>query len=128
MCLATESKTPSINNGYDIVCYKILVHVGGKLITPYMDFLFPVGEIITDKAPDTSFDAFGFRVIESGYFHSYKTLEAAKKKVQELKRKDKKKKEFRIYRAEIPTETPFFEGQFEDLCSKSLKIIEECLD
>lgn len=128
MCLASESKTPSINNEYNIECYKILYLDNGNLYTPFENFHFPIGKTITDTAPDTSFEAFGVLILESGYFHAYKTIEAAQKKLNEIKRKDKRKRFFKIYKAEIPVGVPFYEGQFQDLCSKQLKIIEECFD
>lgn len=127
MCLVSETKTPSTST-YDITCYKILIPVGGKLFTPYRDFLFPVGEVVVDPVDKEPFEVFGVLMIEGGYFHSYKNINAAKKKAEELKRKVPKGKTLKIYKAQIPTGVPFFEGQFEDICSKSLKIIEECFD
>lgn len=129
MCLVSECDKPSTST-YNIICYKILVPVGGKLVTPYRDFLFPLNEVLEDKVEAKFMPlSYGHIMIEGGYFHSYKSLSMAKKKVDELKRKTKdKKKVFKIYKAEIPSGTNFFEGQFEDICSKSLKIIEECCD
>lgn len=127
MCLVSENKTPSTST-YDITCYKILIPVGGKLFTPYRDFLFPVGEVVVDEVDKEPSEVFGRLMIEGGYFHSYKNVNAAKRKIEELKRKVPKGKVLKIYEAQIPNGTPFFEGQFEDLCSKSLKILEEYID
>lgn len=127
MCLVSESKTPSTST-YDVTCYKILIPVGGELFTPYRDFLFPVGEVVVDKVDTQPSECFGVLMIEGGYFHSYKNIKAAQKKVEELKRKVPKGKVLKIYKAEIPAGTEFYEGQFEDLCSKALKILEEYCD
>lgn len=125
MCLVSETKTPSTST-YDIHCYKILIPVGGKLLTPYRDFLFPVGEVVVDKVDKEPSEVFGVLMIEGGYFHSYKNLTAAKKKVDELKRKVPKGQVLKIYNAVIPAGVGYYEGQFEDLCSKALKIVDEC--
>lgn len=127
MCLVSTTQVPSTST-YDITCYKILIPVGGKLFTPYRDFLFPVGEVVVDPIDQEPFSVFDVFMIEGGYFHSYKNIRAAKKKVEELKRKISKGKTLKIYEAQIPNGTPYFEGQFEDLCSKSLKILEEYID
>lgn len=124
MCLISEKKTPSTST-YDIQCYKILIPVGGKLFTPYRDFLFPVGEVVVDKVDKEPSECFGVLIVESGYFHSYKNLNAAKKKVEELKRKIPKGKVLKIYNTIIPANTEYYEGQFEDICSKALQVIDE---
>lgn len=127
MCLISEKKTPSTSTN-DIKCYKILIPAGGKLFTPYRDFLFPVGEVVVDKVDKEPSECFGVLMIEGGYFHSYKNLQAAKKKVEELKRKVLKGKVLKIYNAVIPATTEYYEGQFEDICSKALQIVDECDD
>lgn len=127
MCLISETKTP-LTSTYDLKCYKILIPVDGKLFTPYRDFCFPIDEVVVDKVDKKSSEYFGFLMIEGGHFHSYKSLEAAKKKVEELKRKVPKGKVLKIYNAVIPTNTEYYEGQFEDICSKALRVIDECND
>lgn len=124
MCLVSEKKTPSTSTN-DIKCYKILIPVGGKLFTPYRDFLFSVGEVVVDKVDKEPSECFGFLMIESGYFHSYRNLNAAKKEVEKLKRKISKGKVPKIYNAIIPTGTEYYEGQYEDICSKALQVIDE---
>lgn len=127
MCLVSETKIPSIST-YDIQCYKILIPVGGKLFTPYRDFCFPIGEIVFDKVNKVPTEVFGVFIIEGGYFHSYRSIAAAKKKIKELKHKVPKVKVLKIYNAKIPAGVEFYEGQFEDICSKALEIIDECYD
>lgn len=127
MCLTSKEKTPSTST-HDIQCYKILIPVGCKLFTPYRDFLFPVGEVVVDEVNKEPSECFGFLMIEGGYFHSYKSLSAAKKTAEELKRKAPKGKVPKIYNAIIPANTEYYEGQFEDICSKALKVTDECDD
>ena len=125
MCLVSEKKIPSTNTN-NIKCYKILIPVGDKLFTPYRDFIFPISEVVIDKVDKEPSEYFGFLIIEGGYFHSYKNLEAAKKKLEELKRKVPKGKVLKIYNAVIPANIEYYEGQFEDICSKALQIIDGC--
>lgn len=127
MCLVSEIKTPSTST-YDTHCYNILIPVGSKQLTTYRDFLFPVGEVVVDKVDKEPSECFGFAMIEGGHFHSYKSLEAAKKKAKELKRKVPKGKVLKIYNAIIPANTEYYKGQFEDMCSKALQVIDECDD
>lgn len=131
MCLASETSTPRISIN-EIDCFKILIPVGGKLFTPYRDFLFPVGEVITDEveAPE-AIQYFGVYMIEGGYFHSCVTLEAAKKLLIDIQiqmKREKRKGIPKIFRAVIPPNTPYILGRLGDICSKSLKITEECFD
>ena len=127
MCLVSKSETP-LTSTYDILCYKILVPIGDKFLTPYRDFNFPINKVITSKDGERPFECCGFFLVSDGYFHSYKNLTAARKKVEDLKRKLPKDKIPKVFEAQIPSGTSFFEGQAEDICSKSLKIIKECLD
>ena len=127
MCLVSKSGTP-LTSAYDIKCYKILVPIGDKFLTPYRDFNFPINKVITSKDGERPFEYNGFFLVSEGYFHSYKNLTAARKKVEDLKRKLPKDKIPKVFEAQIPSGTSFFEGQSEDICSKSLKIIKECLD
>lgn len=131
MCLVSDSKTPSISTN-DIQCYKILIPVGGKLLTPYRDFSFPIGVVVVDEVPTPELDEiFGVFMVEGGYFHSYSNLETAKFHLGTIEWKYKKTRRGvtpKIYKAEIPANTQFYNGRAGDLCSKSLKIIEECVD
>lgn len=131
MCLVSMTSTPSISNN-DISCYKILIPVGGKLFTPYRDFLFTLNEVITDKVevPEL-FPMWGSYLIEEGYFHSFQTLDEAKNKLLEIQaglKKEKRKDKPKIYHAIIPAGTSYFLGYWGDICSKSLKITKECFD
>ena len=131
MCLASKTDTPSISIN-EIDCFKILIPVGGKLFTPYRDFLFSIGEVITDEVevPEVR-QLFGVYLIEEGYFHSCITLEAAKKLLKDIQiqmKREKRKGIPKIFHAVIPPNTPYLLGGLGDICSKSLKITEECFD
>ena len=127
MCLITESKTPSISE-YNISCYKILIPIGGEYITPYRDFPFSIGKVTTDLIDADPLELFDHYIIEEGYFHSYKNIKAAKHVLDELKRQLPKDRVPKIFEAQIPEGTPFFEGQFGDIGSKSLLVIKEYID
>ena len=127
MCLISEFKTPSTNS-YNILCYKILISVGSELRTPYRDFLFNIGEVTTDSVEGEPSEVFNHYMIEAGYFHSYKNIDAARQSAGLIQRHSPKGTIVKVFEAQIPAGTPYFEGQFEDLCSKSLLIIKEYSD
>lgn len=127
MCLITSSKTPLISK-LTIKCYKILIPIGGKLVTPYRDFVFPVGRVIVDTEVENIIKTIGgFNTIESGFFHSYLERYTAKIALSMMKRTFKDAN-LKIYNAEIPLNSEFYIGEYGDLCSKALKIIDECCD
>lgn len=127
MCLVSEKRNPYISDK-DIQCYKILIPKGDKLVTPYRDFVFNIGNVFNDKADEniTEISERHF-IVESGYFHALTSLQRAKETLNTIHRKVKDKT-YKIYKAVIPKDTPYYTGQFEDICSKSLKIVEECFD
>ena len=49
MYLYSKQKNPIIANN-NIKCYKILIPVDGKFITPYRDFIFSTNIIVKDEA------------------------------------------------------------------------------
>ena len=127
MCLATPTIIPYIINT-DIICYKILITTKEGLKSPYMEFIFPLRQIMVDQVEAEPVNTFGLYIIEKGYFHSYQTKEAARNKIRQLSRRMPKNQILKVYKASIPAGTEFFKGQYEDLCSKSLQILEECFD
>lgn len=127
MCLVSEKRNPYTSDK-DILCYKILIPVRDKLITPYRDFVFNKDIVVNDKADEKIVEiSEGYFMIESGYFHALTSLQKAKETLNTIHRKQKIRT-YKIYKAIVPKDTPYYTGQFEDICSKSLKIIEECFD
>lgn len=132
MCLISNTDTPSTST-YDIECYKVLIEEKGKLYSPYQRYEYEVDDLYIDSTLESPVETFaGFSMIEKGYYHTYKSKEAAKILILELescfRRTKQKLPKIKIYKAEIPAGTRFFEGQYSDLASKSLKILEECCD
>lgn len=127
MCLATRSKEPSVSNE-DIICYKVLISVKGELITPYRDFCFPIGKVITDKVEPETKEFQEYLIIEGGYFHSCTDILNATRLQLLIKNITGRRDTVKIYKAVIPANTPYFTDGFGDICSKSLKIVEECCD
>lgn len=127
MCLVSEKRNPYISDK-DILCYKILIPVRDKLITPYRDFVFNKDIVVNDEAEEKIVEINkGYFMIESGYFHALTSLQKAKETLNTIHRKQKIRT-YKIYKAIVPKDTHYYTGQFEDICSKSLKIIEECFD
>lgn len=119
MCLVTKEKDP-IKSSHSIECYKVLTI---KMLSPYRDYKYTVGGVTEDTEEESVKPIFDVYIVEKGYLHSYKTLDEAKKLVDKFKRICKCK----IYKAEIPEDTLFYEGMMNDYCSKALKLIEECI-
>lgn len=128
MCLISNTIRPVINTS-DIRCYKILVSIGNELQTPYWNFIFPLGEVIIDVEKEEISEASGKVVIQKGFFHSFTDLNIAKKRLEAFKRRFPENIIPKIYNAIIPAGTKYYIGEIEkDICSKSLKIIDQCND
>ena len=131
MCLISKTAIPS-KSTYNIECYKVLKIENNKLFSPFVNYEYELGDLYINSE-DSQFEEFaGHIMIQNGYYHSYRSKEAANICINELisyKRRIKSKiPTLKIFKAEIPANTNFYEGQYADLASKSLKIIEECLD
>lgn len=131
MCLVSRTNIPT-KSSYNIICYKVLCLDGGKLVSPYQGFAFNIGTLYKDEKVKQIMVALGVYLIESGFFHSYKDINSAKTCISHLQSRNRKlhikAQTYKIFKAEIPEGTEFFEGQYGDIASKSLKIIEECFD
>lgn len=133
MCLISETNISS-KTSYTIECYKVLEVTKHELLSPYFGFLFEIGKIYyTLNEGSSDLASYNNRYfVESGFFHSCKTINKAKKVISDLqcirRRRNLSPAIYRIFKAEIPANTKFFEGQDEDIASKTLKIIEECVD
>lgn len=133
MCLISETDKAKIAES-DIVCYKILVSVRDVLYTPYRDFVFNIGQMYKDKAPEmiTPFNREFF--IESGFFHAYTdlqwTMDTRDCIQSHLNRKySKEGRVAKIYTAIIPKGSKIFENRYEhEICGNNMKIVEKCVD
>lgn len=125
MCLVTKQPTPIVCT-QDIEVFKVLVPSNGHLYSPYRDFYYPLNKVLADKSKEDIHSCFGYYLIESGYFHSCVDLEGAK--LLQFKLLHAMKIKSKIYKGIIPKGTPIYYGEQKDICSKSLKVIEECFD
>lgn len=115
MCLVSETKIPNISTE-DIKCYKVLI----GLCSPYQEYKYTLNETIKNTTVESITKVFGKFMIESGYFHSYSDINAARHLVSFIWRR--RKVRALIYNAIIPKGTIYFKGQTNDLCSKSIRI------
>lgn len=123
MCLFSNQKVPLIADK-DIICYKILIPIGDKFITPYRDFIFSTNTIIEDRAEEHISEIFGVTEVTSGFFHTLSTKERVIEEVKTLQRKLPKGTRLKVFKAIIPKGTTYYVGQRSDMCSKSLIVIE----
>ena len=123
MCLYSKQKVPLIADK-DIECYKILIPVDGKLITPYRDFVFSTNSIVEDEAEEHIDEIFGTTEISSGFFHSFRTKERVIEEIKILQRKLPKSTKLKVFKAIVPKCSAYYIGQRFDMCSKALIIKE----
>ena len=123
MCLYSN-QTASLVADKDIVCFKILIPIDDKFITPYRDFIFNTNVIIEDKAEEHICEIFGMTEVSSGFFHSFTTKERVLEEIKTLQRKLPKGTKLKVFKAIIPKGSAYYVGQRSDICSKSLIIVE----
>lgn len=123
MCLYSEQKVPMVARE-NIVCYKILIPVNGKLVTPYRDFIFNTNVVTKDEAEEHIGEIFGKTEVSSGYFHSFTTKERVLEEIKVIQRKAPKGTTIKVFKVIIPEGTLYYVGQRDDICSKALIIVE----
>lgn len=123
MCLYAKQRTPLIADK-NILCYKILISIGDKLITPYRDFIFNINVLVKDEAEEHISEIFGMHEITSGFFHTLSTKESVLKEIKSLQRRLPKGTKLKVFKAIIPKGSAYYVGQRSDMCSKALIIIE----
>lgn len=133
MCLVSNTNTP-YKTSCSIECYKVLEVTKYGLLSPFHGFLFEIGKTYTSNEDVTVFDKYSDNkyFVENGFFHSCKNMKSVNRIISILHTMRRRYKmtpaTYKIFKAEIPINTEIFEGQDEDIASKSLKIIEECVD
>ena len=123
MCLFSNQKAPLVADK-DIVCYKILIPVDGKRITPYRDFIFSTNVVVQDQAEEHIGEIFGVTEITSGFFHTFTTKERVLEEIKTLQHKLPKGTKLKVFKAVIPKGSAYYVGQRSDMCSKALIIVE----
>lgn len=125
MCLISSKEKPEVAS-QDIKCYKILAHERKNYFTPYRDFPVKFNEVLNDEALEKVGKYFDYTIVESGYFHSYSSTNAAMLKIRELNRRrkshGKEPLKLDVFEAYIPEGSLYYKGVFSDMCSKSLVI------
>lgn len=126
MCLLTKENLPK-KAWEDIPVFK-LVKVKKEIISsPWYEFVFELNKLYENEEEPKEDRYKTLQFIGNGYFHSFVTLEAAKRKMEEVQ-KYEPKTDFRIYKAIIPMGYQYYTGISDDYCSKALKVIEECMN
>ena len=123
MCLYSKQKTPLIAD-VDIICYKILIPIDGKFVTPYRDFCFDINVLVQDEAEEHISEIFGMTEISSGFFHTFNSKEGIIEEIKTLQRKLPKGTKLKVFKAVIPKGSTYYVGQRSDMCSKALIIME----
>lgn len=118
MCLTTLDGRSKIAD-HDIVCFKALEYLDGKLTSPfYKGCRWEVGRKKTNRHPIPSIRG----IVRGGHYHAYKNCKDA------LRSKGLRE-HWKIYKAIIPKGTKYFEGidsnGVSGYASKSLKLWEE---
>ena len=134
MCLYTKQVEPKIAEK-DIVCYKFYRRYNEILISPYQEVVAPEIGIVTNTKLEKSYRSKGydlfhinfydFRIVDEG-FHSFKTLEEVKHKVNGYRNN----LDLVIFKCIIPRGSSYYEGRFDiykSYCSNSIKLIEVCV-
>ena len=128
MCLYTKQTEPKIAEK-DIICYKFYRRYNKILISPYQGFRAPEIGITANANLGKSYipendHYYDFKRVDEG-FHSFKTLEEVKHKVNGYRNLD-----LVIFKCIIPKGSSYYEGRFdryESYCSNSIKLVEICV-
>lgn len=123
MCLYSNQIAPLVADK-DIVCFKILIPVDGKFITPYRDFTFSTNVVVKDKEEEHVGEIFGMTEVSSGFFHTFTTKERVLEEIKTLQRKLPKGTKLKVFKTVIPKGSAYYVGQRSDMCSKALIIVE----
>lgn len=134
MCLYTKQTEPEIAEE-DIICYKFYRRWNKILFSPYQESRAPEIGIVVNTELEKSYrptdngsyihNLLGFKRVNKG-FHSFKTLEEIKHKVNGYRNLD-----LVIFKCIIPRGSLYYKGifgdRYESYCSNSIKLIEICV-
>ncbi len=122
MCLKTFSRGRN-NPKTDINCYKVLIHLNGKILAPFTRFEYKLDETLIDSAEEKTESKGASKIIGSGYFHACTTLDSARTLIQE--KLSKVKGEVIIHKAIVPCKTKYYTDNRGNICAKSIKVTSE---
>ena len=102
MCLKTSFRGRN-NPKTDINCYKVLIHLNGKILAPFTRYEYKLDEVLIDTAEEKTKKDRAYVIIGSGYFHACTRLEKAQGIIAGLGKI--KNGEVFIYKALVPCKT-----------------------
>ena len=124
MCLF--SKQGIFTTGSDIICYKVGEGSLTGITSPYKYFFFEFDKLYTDHEPEKIMECGeGHKIIEDGFFHAFTSEKAALKEAEDLNHGYGYKSNYKVFKAIIPKGTRYCEGTLDDICAKSIKILNE---
>jgi hypothetical protein len=123
MCLYSLQKSP-LKAERDIECYKILIVLEDKYITPYRDFIFELNKPIVEDNEKVSTEIFGLTEIGQGFFHAFTSKDRVIEEIEILRRKCPKGTKLKVFNAIIPKDSEYYVGQRSDICGTSLMVLE----
>lgn len=123
MCLKTSCRGRN-NPKTDIVCYKVLIHLNGKLFAPFTKYEYKLGEILDDSAEEKVEEKGATKIIGSGYFHACTSLDRIKSLIQNQLNKISPENVF-VHKAIIPCKTKYYVDGKGNICAKSIKVLSE---
>lgn len=122
MCLKTSRRGRS-NPKTDIHVYKVLIHLGGKILAPFTRYEYKLDETLIDSAEENIKQSHASKIIGSGYFHACTTLSKAKDILAGLG--NIKEGEVFIHKAIVPCKTKYYTDNGGNICAKSIKVLNE---
>lgn len=122
MCLKTSYRGRN-NPKTDISCYKVLIHLNGKILAPFTRYEYKLDEVLIDTAEEETKKDHAAKVLGSGYFHACTTLDRAREIVSGLGKL--KKGEVFIHKAIVPCKTKYYTDNGGNICAKSIKVLSE---
>lgn len=123
MCLKTSARGRN-NPKTDINCYKVLIHLNGKILAPFTRYEYRLDEILNDSAEEKVENKGAAKLISSGYFHACTTLSGARALIQNQLGKISPEKIF-IHKAIVPCKTKYYTDNGGNICAKSIKVLSE---
>ena len=122
MCLKTSFRGRN-NPKTDINCYKVLIHLNGKILAPFTRYEYKLDEVLIDTAEEKTKKDRAYVIIGSGYFHACTRLEKAQDIIAGLGKI--KNGEVFIYKAIVPCKTKYYTDNGGNICAKSIKVLSE---
>ena len=111
MCLIVDTKKRPTKARKDLVIYKIVEEVDGKLVTPFQSKPVNIGETYEEKMKPvfTKEDNINEKTIRKGMFHSYPDIQEAER-AKAIMQGISSTRKFKIAKCIIPTGSLFIEG------------------